>query len=292
VDQKNWVTPARRGKTETVMTRRWLTAFGVVALLAGLGVGGTLAQVPPEVREVRRQINVEDKSENIHDPDSKIWVLDFRFRAPRLMTVDVPGRGRKICWYMWYQVWNRTKEPRTFNPRFELVTLDKPGVHVDEVLPSVQEAIRKIEDPLGHMDIKNSVSIGKEPIPPSKPDATPKAITGVAVWTDVNPDATQFSIFVTGLSNGWSLAEIPPDNKQVVRRKSLQLNFRKLGDRFYQHSGEIRFLPPEQWLYRASSLKMADGGKAPAKSEPAKDGNAGTPTLPERTLSGKTPPDR
>ena len=37
----------------------------------------------------------------------------------------------------------------------------------------------------------------------------------MAVWTGVNPDATRFSVFVSGLSNVWSIAEIPPDNKQV-----------------------------------------------------------------------------
>ncbi len=277
------------------MARRWLAASrcGVAALLAVLGAGLTLAQGPGDVRDVRREINVEDKTENIHDPESKIWVLDFRFRAPRLLTVDIPGRGRKICWYMWYQVWNRTKEPHIFRPRFELVTLDKSGVYVDEVLPSVQEAIRKIEDPLGHQDIKNSVTIAKEPIPPTKADSVPKAVTGVAVWTDVNPDATQFSIFVTGLSNGWSLAEIPPDNKQVIRRKTLQLNFRKLGDRYFQHSGEIRFAPPEQWLYRTSTLQVTEG-KAPVKKPepPPEKGGARVPTPPDRALSGKPGPDR
>src|SRR5262245_2190327 len=272
------------------MAHRWVSwsRCGAVALLAGLGVSLALAQGTSDIRDVRKQINVEDRTENIHDPDSKIWVLDFRFRSPRIITVDIPGRGRKICWYMWYQVWNRTKEPHPFNPRFELVTLDKPGVYVDETLPSVQEAIRKIEDPLGHQDIKNSVTIGKEPIPPSKSDAVPRGITGVAVWTDVNPDATQFSVFVTGLSNGWSLAEIPPDNKQVVRRKTLQLNFRKLGDRFYQHSGEIRFVAPEQWLYRTSSVSA--NGKAPAKPEAPKKEGAVPP--PEKAPPGKAPPPR
>ncbi len=274
-----------------VTVRKWFSASrcAVAVVLGGLSGGLALAQGPSDIRDVKRQINVEDRSENIHDPESKIWVLDFRFRAPRLITVDIPGRGRKIVWYMWYQVWNRTREPRTFNPRFELVTLDKPGVYVDEVLPSVQEAIRRIEDPLGHQGIKNSVTMGKEPIPPSKPDAIPKAVTGVAVWTDVNPDATRFSVFVTGLSNGWSLAEIPPDNKQVVRRKTLQLNFKKLGDRYYQHSGEIRFEPPEQWLYRASTLKVTAEGKAPAKpAEPPKGGEASPePALPAK--SGRNP---
>lgn len=253
------------------MARSWLSPsqWAVGALLASLSAPLALGQGQSDIRDVKRQINVEDKTENVHDPDSKIWVLDFRFRSPRLITVDIPGRGRKICWYMWYQVWNRTNEPHTIHPRFELVTLDKPGVYVDEVLPTVMEAIRKVEDPVGHQNIKNSVTIGKEPIPPSKPDAVPKAVTGIAIWTDVNPDATQFSVFVTGLSNGWSLAEIPPDNKQVVRRKTLQLNFRKLGDRYFQHSGEIRFQPPEQWMYRASTLRLP-GTSDPAKSEPGK----------------------
>src|SRR5262249_24558421 len=224
-------------------------------------------------RDIKRQINVEDKTENIHDPASKIWVLDFKIKDPRAITVDIPGRGRKICWYMWYQVWNRTNAPHTFNPKFELVALDKQGlVYEDEVLPSVQEAIRKIEDPLNHLDIKNSVTIGREPIPPSKPDAVPKAITGVAIWTDVNPEITRFSVFVTGLSNGWSLVEVPPDKKQIVRRKTLQLNFRRVGDRY--NTGEIRFEPPAQWLYRASNLK-APPGKAPEKPAEAPKGDGG-----------------
>ena len=262
--------------------------LGATVLVSALGVSLAMAQGQAGVRDVKRQINVEDKTENVHDPESKIWVLDFRFRAPRIITVDIPGRGRKICWYMWYQVWNRTSEPHRFNPRFELVTLDRPGVFVDEVLPSVQEAIRKIEDPLGHQDIKNSVTIGKEPIPPSKADAVPRTATGVAIWTDVDPDATRFSVFVTGLSNGWSMVEVPPDNKQVIRRKTLQLNFRKLGDRYYQHSGEIRFEPPEEWLYRASTLKDAVS-KPPEKSDTPK--REAPPAL-QPPPPGKAPPGR
>jgi len=63
----------------------------------------------------------------------QIWVLDFRFKDPRLITVDVPGRGKKVIWYMWYQVINNTGEARTFIPDFELVTLDKRTVHHDQV---------------------------------------------------------------------------------------------------------------------------------------------------------------
>ena len=112
-------------------------------------------------------------------------------------------------------------------------------------------------------------------------------------WMLANHDLDPNRVFVTGLSNGWSLAEIPPDNKQVIRRKTLQLNFRKLGDRYFQHSGEIRFAPPEQWLYRTSTLQVAEG-KAPVKKPepPPEKGGARAPTPPDRALSGKPGPDR
>src|SRR5439155_7237643 len=120
------------------------------------------------------------------------------------------------------------------------------------------------EDPTDYLKLKNSVTIAGEPIPVSKADAAPRTVTGVAIWDDVNPDANRYSIFVSGLSNGWSLAEVPPDNKQVVRRKTLQLNFKRLGDRYYQRSGEIHFVAPVEWVYRATNVTLP-GGKPAAK---------------------------
>jgi hypothetical protein len=244
------------------MRRLWALALW---LTLGLLPAMAMAQrLNPNERAAPQLTNVEDK-DDIHKPDSKIWVLDFKFYDPRLITVDIPGRGRKICWYLKYQVINNTGEPRTFIPDFFIVTPDKPGaVYHDQVLPKVQEAIRQVEDPTGFLDIKNSVTIASKPISPSKPNAAPHAMAGVAIWDDIDPEANRLSIFVSGLSNGWSLAEIPPDNKQVVRRKTLQLNFKRLGDRYYQHSGEIRFVPPIEWVYRATNVTV------PAELAPAK----------------------
>ena len=231
---------------------------GALALLS-VGVLAWVGPAPaanPNEREVKPQPNVLDRQE-LNTPDSTIWALDFRFKDPRMITVEVPGRGRKVCWYLWYQVINKTKEAHPFIPDFELVTLDKNTVHRDQILPKVQEAIRQVEDPTDFLHIKNSVTIAAEPIPPSKPEGTPRAVTGVAIWDDVDPDATRFSIYVSGLSNGWSVTDpIPPDTKPVVRRKTLQLNFKRLGDRYYQDSREIQFVEPAQWVYRGSALKL------------------------------------
>jgi hypothetical protein len=231
----------------------WL-ALALLTAAAAAGLAGLAPAANPNEREVKPSPNVLDRDE-LNTADGKIWALDFRFKDPRMITVDVPGRGRKVCWYLWYQVTNKTKEPHTFIPDFELVTLDKNTVHRDQILPKVQEAIRQVEDPTDFTKIKNSVTIAAEPIPVSKPEATPHPVTGVAIWDDVDPDTARFSIYVSGLSNGWSVTDpIPPDTKPVVRRKTLQLNFKRLGDRYDSH--EIQFVEPATWVYRGSTLKV------------------------------------
>ena len=246
--------------------RRWRRGLILTAgLTAGLTLAGLTLAANPNERDVKPAPNVQDPDE-IYEKDgvtpkadSKIWVLDFRFKDPRLIKVDVPGRGQKVCWYLWYQVINRTKEAHTFIPDFELVTHDKHTVHHDQVLPKVQQAIIQIEDPTGYLNIKNSVTIAAEPIPPSHENANPKAVTGVAIWDDVDPDSNNYSIYVAGLSNGWSQTDNPlgADKEPVVRRKTLELDFKRLGDRYNMSSEEIHFAGPYKWIYRASELNAA-----------------------------------
>jgi len=242
------------------------SALLLAGLTAAIALGGFALAGNPNEREVKPEANVQDGE--VITPDGRLWVLDFKFKGPRLIKVDVPGRGQRVCWYLWYQVINYSKEPRTFIPDFELVTRDNNTVHRDQVLPTVQDAIRQLEDPTNYLKIKNSVTIASEPIPPSKPNA-PRPVTGVAIWDDVDPDANVYSIFVSGLSNGWALTDpIPPSTKPVVRRKTLQLDFKRIGDRYLQKSDEVRFMKSE-WIYRGSQIEVP--GLPPAAA-PAKEG--------------------
>jgi len=254
------------------MTGRWGRTYPLIfsaGLSLALALVGVVLAVNPNEREVKPEANVQD-SDDIFSPDSKVWVLDFKFKDPRLIKANVPGRGQKVCWYLWYQVINYTKEPRLIIPKFELVTHDRNTVHQDQIMPAVQEAIRQVEDPTDFLKIKNSVTISNDPIPVSRQEAIPRAVTGVAIWDDVDPDSNRYSIFVSGLSNGWSQTDpVPPDTKSVVRRKTLQLNFRRLGDRYQMKSEEIRFVPPAQWIYRGSQLEVKGLPQAP--QPPAKD---------------------
>jgi hypothetical protein len=251
------------------MRRLILRALAVV--LAGAAASGLAWAVNPNERDVKPAANVQDpdllESEK---PDSKLWVLHFRFKDPRLITVDIPGRGRKLCWYMWYQVINYGKEPHTFIPDFELVTQDRDGVYHDQVLPAAQEAIRKIEDPTDLLKIKNSVTISADPVPPSKKDGPARALTGVAIWDDKDiAESNRYSIFVSGLSNGVAQTDaLEPGGKTVTRRKTLRLDFKRIGDQYYQDAREIHFMPPATWIYRAANLKAVKDEKKEEKPAP------------------------
>jgi hypothetical protein len=221
--------------------------LGAAASLPGQSPGGYNVIVAPP------KVNVQDKGD--------VWALDFQFKGPRVLAVDIPGRGRKTVWYVWYQVWNNTGQPRYFIPDFELLT-DRGTLHHDEVLPQVQQEIARIEGVPGFDDLKNSVTIAAKPIPPSRPDANPAYVTGVAIFPDVVekvPDVTRFSIFVSGLSNGWEVGD-----NGVIRRKTLQLNFLRRADARVQTSQAIRFFD-YAWIYRGTGVKEPDFKSAAPK---------------------------
>jgi hypothetical protein len=248
----------------------------LVLVLAGTGLIGAFLPAQPNTNPVKPERDVLDQDE-LNKPGSTLWVLDFQFKSPRIIKVNVPGRGVHDCLYLWYQVINNTNKPRVFFPKFELHSDDLKMVYADEILPTVEDAIRREEDPENYYKIKNSVTISNEPIPPSMPEATPKAATGVAIFMDPNEvyphddartreekarmpklaDSNYFSIYIAGLSNGWAVTDpIVEGGPKIVRRKTLQLKFHKVGDRFNRRSEEIKWLPPAHWLYRASELAV------------------------------------
>lgn len=204
------------------------------------------AQFPngSNLRGVEPAPNVQDKAD--------IWTMNLELKDPRMLVVDVPGRGKKVVWYMWYRLINRTDKEHTVIPNFELVVPGKFSLN-DEVLPSVQEAIRKLEDPSDRYKVKNSVTISKTPIPPSLPNATPRAVTGVAIWADVwdkAKDVTKFHIVISGISNGWSI-----DDDGKIYRKSLVLTYNRRGDGSRVDSSEIQF-EKDEWFYRLQSANV------------------------------------
>jgi hypothetical protein len=256
------------------------TKGALLGLLAAVGLAFLClsplhSQTTFNEREVKSQPSKLDKL--------GVWAMDVRFKDPRIIKIKLPTRGERICWYLWYQVINRSGKPQEIAPYFELVTLDNPGNYRDEILITAEEAIKKLEDPAKYQDIKNTVLISKFAIPPSKPvdEAYPKPITGVAIW-DAGPadpkkrdpkfkelsDTTRFSIFVRGLSNGFVEVDAPaPGLPPVTQYKTLQLNFKRKGDRFSTDSRDIEFVSPPQWIYRSASRTIPTDKKDDNKAK-------------------------
>lgn len=215
-----------------------------LALSLGLAAAASAQEIEEgNFRRVKPQVFEREKKDV---PD--IWVLDFKFRNPRYIMVDIPGQGRRLVWYMTYEVVNRSDKPRLFIPQFTIVT-DKGEVFTDIVLPRAEKAVMNREDPT--QKLFNSVSISEQPIPPTPPEALPNARYGVVFWEGIDMGKTKaFTVFVTGLSNGYVKVEDPKTKKVDMLRKTLKLDFAKPGDSLNPDEREIRYVGPPAWSYR------------------------------------------
>jgi hypothetical protein len=205
-----------------------------------------------------------------------IWTLHFRYKPVRIVTVNVPGKGEQVVWYMPFQIYNRTENPQLVTPLFELVTKDLNTKHRDEPQPALFKAVAGLEDPTSVLNFKSSINISKDKIPMTKPESFPRLISGLAIWTDVPekaPTTNRFSVYVSGLSDGL-VVEPLQDGGKLVKTKTLQLDFFKPTDNVNPRTGDIKIednggLGGERWIYRAASKRAAD---ADDKKDDKKDG--------------------
>ena len=188
---------------------------------------------------------------------SGVWTFHFAYAPPRVLSVDTKA-GKKTVWYMVYQVWNTSDTSHPFVPLFELVTKDgELRAYLDEPYPAITDAIRKVEDPTGELKLQTSVGISKAMIPVTKADSVPRAVYGVAVWVDA-PDksasSNNFSVYVTGLSDGSAVQERDGAG-ETTSRKTLQIDFTRPTDAARAGGDDIRAndnngLGSEKWVYR------------------------------------------
>jgi hypothetical protein len=183
------------------------------------------------------------------------WGLEFTFKPLRFIRASVPDRTgsvtSKLVWYLVYHVKNVGQAPVRFIPVFWL-TAEGTRVHPDKLIPSAIPLIQRREDP--NRRLLNSIEIEGEIAPEQE-------VWGVVTWDDIDPATDRFSIFVQGLSGAYRWEEAgppaagaPAGSGRKILLKTLQLNFWRPGDAFYEHESEIRYGAPGdvdyQWIYR------------------------------------------
>ncbi len=192
-----------------------------------------------------------------------IWCLEFAFKTPRQIDVDIPARDlrmqRKRLWYLLYRVKNvgarrivmeegdstRLKseplqKPVRFLPHFVLESTEGLSsaegalayrAYLDRVIPNAVAAIRQRED--SRLDLHDSARMAERDLAPGEER------WGVATWEDVDPRIDFFSVYVRGLTNAirWRTmadADFGPDSVPGAGEdhalESLRLDFWRPGD--------------------------------------------------------------
>ena len=175
-------------------------------------------------------------------PYPRSWELSFEHGIPKRVVVQTAGSNiPRAFWYMNYTVTNNTDKEQLFLPTFELLIEDGRIVRNDFKIPrSVFEAIKKRE---GDRFLEPAALIGGElRLGPSQ------AKDGVAIWPEPAAEMGRFSIFVSGLS-GETATIKGPDGKDVILRKTLQLNYLIRGDDVYPGEDDVNENPSE-WVMR------------------------------------------
>lgn len=175
-----------------------------------------------------------------------IWVFEFAYKPVRIIEVEVPNKGRKNIYYLYYRIVNRSGKARPLVPQFTMITDE--GQRLDDlVLPLAVKKIQAKEDPA--TPLLGAVQTMGE-MPASTKEGIDDAIYGVAIWEEVDHKSDGFKIYVRGLSDGYQEVQPPEGGQPFTRYKALMLDFRRPGDDRSPHSMEIQLGdPPFEWTY-------------------------------------------
>lgn len=145
------------------------------------------------------------------------WQLDFKHQAPERLQVTIDGK-QQTYWFIRYTVTNNTGKDVLYTPEFELLT-DTGAAQVAfkdvdrKIFPKIKELYKNalLESPTG---ILGKLLQGED-----------NAKDGVIIFTNLDPDARTFKIFVSGLSGETAEVKNPVTDKPVVLQKTLVLEY-------------------------------------------------------------------
>lgn len=116
-----------------------------------------------------------------------------------------------------------------------------PVSYVDEIIPRAMDVICQREGRT--KPLETSVSIAKKEL------AVGEETWGVAMWTDIHPRITKFSIYVSGLTNAYRWEDVAGEYKtgdtagssRQMQRKLLELHWWRMGDEHKISETQIRY---------------------------------------------------
>jgi RNA polymerase sigma factor (sigma-70 family) len=205
-----------------------------------------------------RELVAEQRAKRPARAEERNWTLDFQYKTPRCLVLNVPGEGRKSVSYLWCKVGNKLGKTVAIAPTFDIVTdAEREAVRAGKAPAAVLAAIQSAEDPTQYYGLRDLAAIQSQSLKPTtstRPNAERGPMVGVVTWDAENSASRTLTVFVSGLSNE------SRDEKKGVLLKTLKLTFRREKD---EHGvwGEYS-LVSQEWVYRLAAGTKS-GGKEP-----------------------------
>jgi hypothetical protein len=145
------------------------------------------------------------------------WELNFRHGTLERVFLPVDGQ-QKAFWFMRYSVINNSGRDVLFTPSFELVA--ETG-QVSEAFKNVpNEVFTKIKELY-----KNQFLLSPTAIYGRLLQGQDNAKDGVIIFTDLDAEARNFQLFISGLSGETAEVKNPITGKPVILQKTLELDY-------------------------------------------------------------------
>jgi len=152
------------------------------------------------------------------------WELDFKYGNMERAYVTIDGK-QQTYWFMRYTVTNNSGRDVLFTPNFELVadtgtalTAFKEADGKHNIPNTVYEKIKSA--------YKNTFLQSPNSIYGKLLQGEDNAKDGVIIFPELDPDARDFRLFVTGLSGETAEVKNPLTNAPVILQKSLEVDFK------------------------------------------------------------------
>jgi hypothetical protein len=138
-------------------------------------------------------------------------------------------------------------------PRATLTLEDRDlhGTITDTIVPEALPLINERE----HLDLKTSVQMSG-PLPKLTSGGKENAEYGVFMFRGVDPRTTAFSVYLSGLSNGYKIGK-DESGKDLVLRRTIVIPYRRYGDQDDQFEKEMRQTGPTKWIYVPDEAAVA-----------------------------------
>ncbi|MGN6366778.1 MAG: hypothetical protein ACTHN5_00675 [Phycisphaerae bacterium] len=145
------------------------------------------------------------------------WELNFRHGPLQRLITSVDGKSQTF-WYMRYTVINNSNQDVLFTPDFQLST------DTGQVQPAFKDVPASVINQIKSL-YKNDQLLGPTEILGKLLQGEDNAKDGFIVFSNIDPNARDYQIFIAGLSGETAQVENPLTHQPAVLQKTLILDY-------------------------------------------------------------------